>query len=122
MLFTLRQTYIWKLLEGLAGPNHFDSLNTQARLSAQGDQVRRYWSLRQYDDETEVMHVFGDKDPMLKDYKNVFVQAINPERVVNWAPRGLWIVGAGHMPMEGKPGEVSGLIARFARRPDGGAR
>ncbi|BCS23016.1 haloalkane dehalogenase family protein [Aspergillus puulaauensis] len=122
VLFTLRQTYIWKVLEGLAGPSHFDSLNNQARLSAQGDQVRGYWSVGQYDDETEVMHVFGDKDPILTDYKSVFVQTINPERVVDWAAKGVWIVGAGHMPMEGKPGEVSGLIAKFARASDGVAR
>lgn len=84
--------------------------------------MRRFWNLRQYDDETEVVHVFGDKDPILKGYKSVFAQTIHPERVVDWAPSGLWIVGAGHLPMEGKPGEVSGLIAKFARGSDGGAR
>lgn len=84
--------------------------------------MRGYWSVGQYDDETEVMHVFGDKDPILTDYKSVFVQTINPERVVDWAAKGVWIVGAGHMPMEGKPGEVSGLIAKFARASDGVAR
>ncbi|KAL4805417.1 Alpha/Beta hydrolase protein [Aspergillus unguis] len=115
LLFKIRQTTPWKVLEGLLGPQHFDTLNTQARLSAQGDQVRRYWGSQREGDDTKVAVVFGDKDPLVKDYKTVLAQTIHPNRLAKWAPRGHWIRGTGHMPMEGKPGEVAGLIARFAR-------
>ncbi|KAL4922119.1 Alpha/Beta hydrolase protein [Aspergillus aurantiobrunneus] len=114
VLFNLRQTYTWKVLEGLAGPEHFDSLSTQARLSAQGDQVRGFWGDRQDDNELDVLVVCGDKDPIVRDYKSVLVRSMHPEHMVHWASRGLWIMGAGHLPMEERPGEVAGLIGKFA--------
>ncbi|KAL6237955.1 hypothetical protein BDW75DRAFT_248159 [Aspergillus navahoensis] len=117
VLFQLRQTKAWKLIEGLTGPANWDSLNTQARLSAQDDQVRRYWGTEAVDDKgCEIAVVFGDRDPLLRDYKAVFTRTIHPDRMVSWAPMGLWIMDAGHLPMEDKAGEVAGLIARSARR------
>ncbi|KAL4942372.1 hypothetical protein BDV06DRAFT_235459 [Aspergillus oleicola] len=117
VLITLRQRTSWKILEGLLGPEKFDNLNTQARLSAQDDQVRSYWSNKEdsLGASTEVVVVFGDRDPLVKEYNKLLVRTIHNQRMVRWAPRGLWIVGAGHMAMEGKPGEVAGLIARTAR-------
>ncbi|KAL4930264.1 haloalkane dehalogenase family protein [Aspergillus undulatus] len=117
VLFTLRQTKIWRILEGLLGPEIFDTLNTQARLSAQDDQVRSYWSNKadEVGASAEVAIVFGVNDPLTRDYKSLLVRTVHPERMVKWAPRGLWIPGAGHLVMEVKPGEVAGLIARFAR-------
>lgn len=115
VLFQVRQTTLWKIIEGLLGAAHFDSLNTQARLSAHDDQVRRYWGCQPEENACDVAVVFGDKDPLVRDYKAVLTQRMHPERMAQWAPRGLWVMGSGHMPMEGKPGEVSGLIAQFAR-------
>jgi pimeloyl-ACP methyl ester carboxylesterase len=117
VLFRLRQTRAWKLIEGLTGPANWDSLTTQARLSAQGDQVRRYWGAKDaVDNRCEIAVVFGDKDPLIRDYKAVLTGSIHPDRMVAWAPRGMWIMNAGHLPMEGKAGEVAGLIARCARK------
>ncbi|KAL4969913.1 haloalkane dehalogenase family protein [Aspergillus stella-maris] len=117
ILFTLRQTYLWKVLEGFLGPEQFNNLNVQARLSAQDDQVRSYWSNKEESlgASTEVAVVFGASDPLVREYKDLLARIVHPERMVKWAPRGVWIEGAGHMAMEGKQGEVAGLIARFAR-------
>lgn len=105
------------MIEGLTGPANWDSLTTQARLSAQGDQVRRYWGAKDAVDKgCEIAVVFGDKDPLIRDYKAVLTRSIHPDRMVAWAPRGMWIMNAGHLPMEGKAGEVAGLIARCARK------
>ncbi|KAL2815206.1 Alpha/Beta hydrolase protein [Aspergillus cavernicola] len=123
ILFHLRQTWPWKLLEGLCGPSHFNTVTTQARLSAQDDQVRRFWGARDSENKhspsqgVEIVVVFGDKDPLVRDYKHVLVKSINPELMVSWAPRGLWIHDAGHMPVEEKAGDIAQFIARFAR-PD----
>ncbi|KAL4971955.1 Alpha/Beta hydrolase protein [Aspergillus desertorum] len=117
VLFELRQTKVWKLLEGLTGPANWDSLNAQARLSAQDDQVRSYWATKAADDKgCKIAVVFGDKDPLIRDYKAVLTRTIHPDHMVAWAPRGMWIMNAGHLPMEGKAREVAALIARFARR------
>ncbi|KAL4906984.1 hypothetical protein BDW74DRAFT_176580 [Aspergillus multicolor] len=120
VLFTLRNTRAWKLLEGLTGPGNWDSLNVQTRLSAQDDQVRSYWGTYPKqgtrNDGCEVAVVFGDKDQLIRDYKAVLTRTIHPDRMVSWAPRGLWISGVGHLPMEGRAGEVAGLIGRFAGR------
>ncbi|KAL3490040.1 Alpha/Beta hydrolase protein [Aspergillus germanicus] len=114
ILHRARNLRLWKLLEGLAGPSHFDTLNTQARLSAQDELVRRFWSSKEQAHGFQVAVVFGDEDPLMRDYKNVLVREIAPELMVKWAPRGLWIPGAGHMPVEDKAGDVGRLIARFA--------
>ncbi|KAL4782588.1 Alpha/Beta hydrolase protein [Aspergillus varians] len=117
ILFTLRQTFLWKVFEGLTGPSHFETLTTQSRLAAQDDQVRRYWGSTQdeADSSMEVVVVFGDGDPLRRDCRAVLLREIHPERMVKWAAKGLWITGAGHVPVEGKAGQVAGLIARFAR-------
>jgi pimeloyl-ACP methyl ester carboxylesterase len=114
ILHRARNLRVWKLFEGLAGPSHFDTLNTQARLSAQDELVRRFWSSKEQAHGFQVAVVFGDDDPLIRDYKNVLVREIAPELMVKWAPRGLWIPGAGHMPSEDKAGDVGRLIARFA--------
>ncbi|KAL4884936.1 Alpha/Beta hydrolase protein [Aspergillus karnatakaensis] len=121
LLFTLRNTFLWKAAEGFLGPSHFETLNTQARLSAQDDQVRRYWSTARTNSgdengkKTEVAVVFGERDPLVRDYKNVLVRTIHPDRMAKWAPRGIWVEKAGHLAVEEKAAEVAGLVGRFAR-------
>ncbi|KAL4863193.1 hypothetical protein BDV12DRAFT_177828, partial [Aspergillus spectabilis] len=126
LLFTLRNTYLWKITEGLLGPSHFDTLNTQARLSAQDDQVRRYWGTtapspnedgngNENVRKSEVAVVFGEKDPLVRDYKNVLVRSIHPNRMAKWAPRGIWLSRTGHLAAEESAGQVAGLVERFAR-------
>ncbi|CEL07036.1 hypothetical protein ASPCAL10202 [Aspergillus calidoustus] len=119
ILHRARNLQVWKLAEGLCGPSHFDTLNTQARLSAQDELVRKFWSSKEQAHGFEVAVIFGDKDPLVRDYKNVLVREIAPELMVKWAPRGLWIPGAGHMPTEDRAGDVARLIARFARKEEG---
>ncbi|KAI9372819.1 Alpha/Beta hydrolase protein [Aspergillus egyptiacus] len=124
VLLRLRVMWVWRLMEGLCGPSHFESLTTQARLAAQDDQVRRFWGARESQNgdypsqAVEVAVVFGNKDPLVRDHKNVLVRSINPELMVNWAPRGMWITGAGHMVVEEKPREVASLIARVGKAPE----
>ncbi|KAL2831637.1 Alpha/Beta hydrolase protein [Aspergillus pseudoustus] len=113
-LHRARNIWAWKLVEGLCGPQHFDSLNTQARLSAQDELVRTFWRSKEQARGFEVAVVFGDKDPLVRDYKNVLVREISPELMVKWAPKGLWISGAGHMPAEDKARDVARLIAKLA--------
>ncbi|KAL3461658.1 Alpha/Beta hydrolase protein [Aspergillus heterothallicus] len=114
ILHRARDLWAWKLIEGLCGPKHFDTLNTQARLSAQDELVRDFWASKEQAKGLKVTVAFGENDPLIRDYKNVLVREISPELMVKWAPRGLWIPEAGHMPTETKAGDVARLIARFA--------
>jgi pimeloyl-ACP methyl ester carboxylesterase len=108
-------TWQWKLCEGLFGPNNFDNLWAQARLSVRDDEVRRFWKKWEGTKPFKVAVVFGDRDPLLKGYKNLLVQAIDPELMVKWAPNGMWVEGGGHYPLEDKPEDVAFLIKRFVR-------
>ncbi|KAL2816983.1 Alpha/Beta hydrolase protein [Aspergillus granulosus] len=114
ILHRARNLWTWKVLEGLCGPQHFNTLNTQARLLAQDELVRKFWGSKDQANGFKVAVVFGDNDPLIRDYKNVLVREINPELMVKWAPRGLWIPGTGHMPSEEKAEDVARLIARLA--------
>ncbi|KAL5342034.1 Alpha/Beta hydrolase protein [Aspergillus crustosus] len=127
LLFTLRNTYLWKIAEGLLGPAHFETLNTQSRLGATDDQVRRYWGTSGQTPSTknatenadirklEVAVVFGEQDQLVRDYKNVLVRGIHPERMVGWAPRGVWLSRTGHLASEERAALVAGLVGRVAR-------
>ncbi|KAL3470297.1 Alpha/Beta hydrolase protein [Aspergillus californicus] len=118
--YRLRQFRVWKILEGLCGPAHFNTLTTQTRLAAEDDQIRGYWAAKDADAQpslnrgTKIAVVFGHRDPLVREYRKVLVKVINPDLMVDWAPRGLWIPGAGRMPVEGKAAGVGGFIVRFA--------
>ncbi|GIJ90940.1 hypothetical protein Asppvi_009905 [Aspergillus pseudoviridinutans] len=115
VLTSLRYTWLWKLVEGLAGPSNFDNLNVQARLSVRDDEIRGFWKSSERARQLEVAVVFGEKDPLLKDCKDLLVRAIDSRVMVDWAPHGIWLDGAGHYPAEEKPKAVGDLIARLAR-------
>ncbi|KAH2547054.1 hypothetical protein KXW97_000419 [Aspergillus fumigatus] len=115
VLRSLRYTWLWKLVEGLAGPSNFDNLTAQARLSLRNEGVRSFWKSSDRAHQLEVAVVFGDKDPLLKDYKDILVRGVDSRVMVDWAPYGIWLDGTGHYPAEDKPKAVGDLIARLAR-------
>ncbi|KAJ9245680.1 hypothetical protein DTO271D3_4144 [Paecilomyces variotii] len=122
VLRSLRETWLWKLGEGLCGPIHFSSLNAQTSLSARGDEVRQFWrngdmkARRSAGSEApfRVVVVFGEDDPLLKDYKHILTQTINADLMVDWAPSGIWLSNAGHYPVEERPGDIADLIVKFS--------
>lgn len=81
-LHGLRQTRIWKLLEGLCGPRHFDNLSQQARLAKRGEEVRQSWRACLGKGNPDVSVVFGEQDPLLKLYKDILVDCIHPAHMV----------------------------------------
>ncbi|RAK84173.1 haloalkane dehalogenase family protein [Aspergillus costaricaensis CBS 115574] len=113
-LHGLRQTRIWKLLEGLCGPRHFDNLSQQARLAKRGEEVRQSWRACLGKGNPDVSVVFGEQDPLLKLYKDILVDCIHPAHMVEWAPQGIWLSGGGHYPMEEKAADISLLIEKLA--------
>lgn len=58
--------------------------------------------------------VFGERDSLVKNYKETLVRGIGKNNMVDWAPDGIWLQNAGHYPMEDKPEGVAQLIARLA--------
>ncbi|RHZ59250.1 haloalkane dehalogenase family protein [Aspergillus thermomutatus] len=115
VLTSLRYTWLWKLVEGLAGPSNFDNLTAQARLRGRDDEIRSFWKSSERARHLQVAVVFGKNDPLLKDYKDVLVRAVDSRVMVDWAPYGIWLEGAGHYPVEEKPKAVGDLVARLAR-------
>lgn len=121
LLKGLRETPPWKICEALCGPRNFSDLNMLALLSERDEVARRYWQYNRGDDVKEPTEnrlksvvVFGDRDPLVKDYKDNLTRAIGKNNMVDWAPDGIWLQNAGHYPMEDKPQDVAQLIARFA--------
>lgn len=110
-----RQTSGWKIIEGLCGPERFSNINAQADLCRLDDQVREFW--RRDDSAKAALKtavVFGQDDPLLKDFKNVLVHSIHPRHMVAWSATGVWLENAGHYPVEERPKDVALLIAKFA--------
>ncbi|OJZ84827.1 hypothetical protein ASPFODRAFT_83039 [Aspergillus luchuensis CBS 106.47] len=91
-LHGLRQTRMWKLLEGLCGPPCLGKGNP------------------------DVAVVFGEQDPLLKLYKDILVDCIHPAHIVEWAPQGIWLSGGGYYPMEENAADISLLIEKLASR------
>jgi pimeloyl-ACP methyl ester carboxylesterase len=121
VLRDLRETPLWKICEAICGPRNFSDLNALALLSERDDNARRYWE-KTRDDLTEATEsrpksvvVFGERDPLVKNYKETLVHVIGKNNMADWAPNGIWLQNAGHYPMEDKPEDVAQLIARFAR-------
>ncbi|GIC92436.1 haloalkane dehalogenase family protein [Aspergillus udagawae] len=115
VLTSLRYTWLWKLFEGLAGPSKFDNLTAQARLSVRDDEIRGFWKSSERARQLDAAVVFGKKDPLFKDCKDVLARAVDSRVMADWAPHGMWLDGAGHYPAEEKPKAVGDLIARLAR-------
>ncbi|WEW59207.1 hypothetical protein PRK78_004676 [Emydomyces testavorans] len=121
VLRQLRTLYAWKVIEGLCGPINFSDLNAQAHLSARDETTRSFWQRKErsrIEEKRErgfkTLVVFGARDPLLKDYKDVLVRMIDSRYAVEWAPEGVWVKDAGHYSMEDKPGEIVELVSRFA--------
>lgn len=121
VLRDLRETSLWKICEAICGPSNFSDLNALALLSERDDNARRYWQKKRRDDANEATEsrlksvvVFGERDPLVKDYKETLVHVIGKNNMADWAPNGIWLQNAGHYPMEDKPEDVAQLIARFA--------
>jgi pimeloyl-ACP methyl ester carboxylesterase len=121
VLRNLRETPLWKVFEAICGPRNFSDLNALALLSERDDNVRCYWQKKQGDDLNEATEsrlksvvVFGERDLLVKDYKETLVHVIGKNNMADWAPDGIWLPNAGHYPMEDRPEDVAKLIARFA--------
>lgn len=121
ILRDLRETPLWKICEAICGPRNFSALNALALLSERDENARRYWQKERRDDSNEATEsslksvvVFGECDPLVKDYKETLVNVIGKNNMVDWALDGIWLQNAGHYPTEDRPEDVAQLIARFA--------
>jgi pimeloyl-ACP methyl ester carboxylesterase len=115
----LRETTPWKIFEAISGPSRFTGLNMLALLSERDEKMRCYWQMKQLGDKNvdrvlKTIVLFGERDPLLKDYKEMLLRVIGRNTMVDWAPNGIWLQNAGHYPIKDKPDEVAGLISRFA--------
>jgi len=110
--FTVRESFPWRVFEGLAGPANFSNLNSQARLAALNDSLRETWhSCGQKGWQIAVL--FGRQDPLLADFKDVLEETIDKSALIKMDNDG-WIEGAGHYPTEERPESVGDMIDRFA--------
>lgn len=121
VLRDLRETPLWKICEAICGPRNFSYLNALALLSERDDNARGYWQMAQQNDlnvatesRPKSVVVFGERDSLVKNYKETLVRGIGKNNMVDWAPDGIWLQNAGHYPMEDKPEGVAQLIARLA--------
>jgi pimeloyl-ACP methyl ester carboxylesterase len=121
LLKDLRETPPWKIFEAICGPRNFSGLNSLALLSERGDNARSYWQRQQpsnlheaTESRPKIVVVFGERDPLVENYKETLVRVIGKNNMADWAPDGIWLQNAGHYPMEDKPEDVARLIARLA--------
>ncbi|KAK5189195.1 hypothetical protein LTR47_001907 [Exophiala xenobiotica] len=121
-IYDLRQTFMWRTIEGLLGPEHFTNLNAQAWLANRDQEVRKWWSSSSPDDDKaaakapeSVMTLFGRDDPLLPEFKNVLERSIQVSRVLQGGEAG-WLPGAGHYPMEQKPKEIAHCLVQLLER------
>ncbi|KIW54163.1 hypothetical protein PV05_06543 [Exophiala xenobiotica] len=119
-IYGLRQTHIWRTIEGLLGPEHFINLNAQAWLANRDQEVREWWSSSGDDKAAarapeSVMILFGRDDPLLPEFKNVLERSIRVSRVLQGGEAG-WLPGAGHYPMEQKPKEIAHCLVQLLER------
>ena len=119
-IYGLRQTYIWRTMEGLLGPEHFTNLNAQAWLANRDQEVRGWWSSSGDEKAVarapeSVMILFGRDDPLLPEFKNVLEKTIRAGPVLQGGEAG-WLPGAGHYPMEQKPKEIAHDLVQLLER------
>lgn len=121
VLRELREKPLWKICEAFSCPRNFSDLNALALLSERDEIARRYWQEKQSGDLDEATEsrlksvvVFGERDSLVRDYKETLVRVIGKNNMADWAPDGIWLQDAGHYPMEDKAEDIAQLIARFA--------
>ncbi len=123
-----RESRLWRIVEGLIGPEHLTNISAQAWLARRDIGVRRWWSggmLDDTDDEKRMrfvaesfstparaMVLFGRNDPLLLEFKHVLTDTIKRATLVSGLNGG-WIAGAGHYPMEQKPEVVARSLVDF---------
>ncbi|BDD59791.1 hypothetical protein MAP00_004980 [Monascus purpureus] len=117
----IRETGLWNLLVGFLGPDNFNDLMAQVRMTTKSEEGRLFWKGRRPDKLNQgteggfkVAVVFGGKDPTSSDCGSVLTSTINKTYMVDWAPDGWCIKGSGRYPMEDMPEETIHLIQRFA--------
>lgn len=110
-LFGVRESPPWRLLEGLCGPPRFTNMNAQAALAGRNRSVRRFWGGCSKEG-WRVSVVFGNDDPLLRDFKDV-LEAILDTKALVAGRRGGWIPHAGHYPVEDRPDAVVEAIEMF---------
>lgn len=113
MILSFRSTYLWRLIEGLCGPERFTNINAQAWLATRNSSIRHFWASPSQNKRPAVAVAFGHDDPLLPDFKGVLTATIDPALLAS-PRRGVWIPRAGHYPVEGKPTAVAELISKFA--------
>lgn len=111
----LRHTRVWKILEGLCGPDNFNNLDAQSRLNLLDGKAREYWRQAGTEGSIKVAVAFGDQDPLLIDYKNILLETIDSRVMVNWSVDGMWLHDGGHYPVEEKAERIASLLLRFVQ-------
>ncbi|OCL12178.1 haloalkane dehalogenase family protein [Glonium stellatum] len=114
-LDNLRNSKYWRLFEGLCGPAKFTNFNAQAQLAERGHTVRRFWKSCSAGGWRAAV-VFGNEDPLLRDFKGVLEDTIDKNAQVSIAGNG-WIAGVGHYPVEERPNTLK--ILSMSRREEG---
>jgi pimeloyl-ACP methyl ester carboxylesterase len=116
----LREKPLWKVCEAFC-PKSFNDLNTLALVSERIDSARRYLRENRNGDQDETtarrlrsVVVFGERDPLGRDYKEALFSVIGKNNMADWALDGIMLENSGHYPMEDKPEDVAQLITRFA--------
>lgn len=89
------------LVDGICPPQTFSSLHEQARLRERGDMVRKRWASGELGCAVNI--VFGNRDPLLRDFWGILVDGITTE---SGKPKATWVDGAGHYPLEERAEEI----------------
>lgn len=110
-LFGIREWQLWRLHEGLCGPEKFTSFNGQARIADRNRFVRQYWRTCSKDNWKATV-VYGKDDPLLRDLKFVLDKTIDKGAFVRALGNG-WIRHTGHYPTEERPETVTLAICNF---------
>lgn len=113
IIYRLFQSQLGLIIDGLCPKESFSSLHEQVRLRETDHAIRKFWSSGEADIKVAV--VFGRRDPLLRDYYDVFLKTI---RTSHGIPQGVWIDGAGHYPVEEASGKVAEYCSEFIRTGD----
>lgn len=115
-LFAIRNTGLWRVMEGLLGPKQFTNFHAQARLAMRDTEVRSYWSTCSKEGWQYAI-AFGESDSLLRDFKPVLEGTIDKKArmEISQCPKG-WIEKAGHYPMEERPATVAAWLSTFLQQ------